>query len=212
MTPRLSTAERRREIVHAAIEVFASSNYRAAGVAEIARRAGVSEPLIYRHFPGKKALFVDILERVGRRIVEVWADAVADAPDALVALRRAGEVYVENLRSHPDEARLQFQALAEVGDPDIAAVLQANHRAYTEFFEGLIRRGQRERVIRADVDAHAAAWLLDGTGFTFTLTRLLDDELDPAQVDHIVGGLLDWLAAPGAKTRARKPTRREGTG
>lgn len=207
MSARLPTAERRHGIVRAATEVFAASNYRAAGIADIARRAGVSEPLIYRHFAGKKALFVDILERIGRRIVEIWAEAVAGAPDALAALRQAGEVYVENLRAHPDEARLQFQALAEAADPEIAAVLRENHRRYVEFFEGLIVRGQAEGVIRPEVDAHAVAWLLDGTGFTFTLTRLLDGDLDAAQVDHVIKGLLDWLAAPPARSATRKGTR-----
>ncbi|MCZ7528361.1 MAG: TetR/AcrR family transcriptional regulator [Acidimicrobiia bacterium] len=195
MTPRLSAAERQDQILRAATRVFARSNYRAAGVAEIAREAGVSEPLLYKHFPGKKALFLRILERVGRRILEVWEATVADAPDALAALRRAGEVYVENLRRHADEARLQFQALAEAGDPEVAEVLRANHAAYVGFFEALLARGQREGVIRSDVDAHATAWLLDGTGFTLTLTRVLDlDGDDGARTDQMFRGLLDWLA------------------
>ena len=197
MAQRLAATARRRQILRAATAVFARTNYRAAGVAEIAREAGVSEPLIYKHFASKKALFCEILGRIGSRIIEIWDDAIAGAPDALEALRRAGDVYFENARAHPAEARLQFQALAESADPEIAEVLRANHRAYVAFFEDLLKRGQRERVIRADVDPRAAAWLLDGTGFTSTLTRLLDiDDGGDEQVGPVMASLLDWLAAP----------------
>ena len=203
MPPRLTAPDRRRQILRCATAVFARSNYRAAGVAEIAREAGVSEPLLYKHFASKKAIFIEILGRVGARIVEIWEEAIAGAPDALTALRIAGEVYIENMREHPAEARLQFQALAEASDPEIAAVLQSNHRAYVELFERLLEQGRREGVIRADVDPHAAAWLLNGTGFTFTLMRLLDFDgavSSAARAEPVMTSLLEWLAAPAAFT------------
>lgn len=198
MAARLAAVDRRREILRAATTVFARSNYRAASVAEIAREAGVSEPLLYRHFPSKEALFCELLARVGRRIVEIWEQAIAGAPDALVALRRAGEVYLANLRAHPAEARLQFQALAESADPAVRAVLEANHRAYLAFFERLLARGRAEGVVRRDVDARAAAWLLNAIGFTSTLAGILAlEDGDGARVERLVATLLDWLAEPG---------------
>ena len=102
-TPRLKATDRRRSLMAAATDVFAESNYRATGVAAIAERAGVSEPILYRHFATKLELFCEILDRIGRRIVEIWAAAIVDEPDTLTALRRAGEVYFTNAREHPAE-------------------------------------------------------------------------------------------------------------
>lgn len=200
MSTRLTAAQRRRELVRAATTVFARANYRSARVSDIAAEAGVSEPMLYRHFPSKKALFCELLDRIGRRILEVWGDAIEGAPDALEALRRAGDVYVANLAEHPAEARLQFQALAESSDPEIAAVLRANHERYVAFFEDLLERGRTEGVLRDDADTRTVAWILDGMGVAFTVRDLLfADETaarDTADDASTIELILAWLATP----------------
>ncbi len=200
----MSADERRKEILIAATSVFAESNYSGARVAAIAEAAGISEALLYKHFPSKKVLFCEILQRVGLRIVEIWEKAVANETDALEALRRAGEVYVDNLRSHRAEAALQFQALAETSDPDIAAALRTNHLRYIAFFEELVKRGQYQGVIRGDVDPHVAATILNGTGLTFTLAQRLDLEGADASPAPMIAAELDWLSQPLHPTQLKE--------
>jgi AcrR family transcriptional regulator len=206
MPTRLTAAQRRRELLRAGTAVFARTNYRAARVSDIAAEAGVSEPMLYRHFPSKKALFCELLDRIGRRILEVWAEAVVDAPDALDALRRAGRVYVANLAEHPAEARLQFQALAESSDPEIAAVLRANHERYVTFFEDLLERGRTEGVLREDADTRTVAWVLDGMGVAFTVRDLLFADETAARGTAgnatTIELILAWLATPSREVMA----------
>lgn len=59
---RLSAAERRRSIVRAAIPIFASRGFHGATTRDLAAAAGVSEALLYRHFPSKEALYHAITE------------------------------------------------------------------------------------------------------------------------------------------------------
>ena len=66
---RLPASERRKQILRGAVRVFARSNYRAAKVAEIAAEAGVSEALLYKLFPSKQAIFLEILQHMSQRIV-----------------------------------------------------------------------------------------------------------------------------------------------
>lgn len=206
MARRLAAADRQQEILRAATAVFARSGYHDAGVADIAREAGVSEPLLYRHFASKKAIFSTILAHVGNRILEIWEDAIAGAPDAPTALRRAGEVYLSNLRSHGAEAQLQFRALAEADDPEVRAVLTANHRAYLKFFEGLVERGRAEGTLRADVDPRAVAFLLDAAGFTFALGQLLDlDDPDGSRTKGLIDDLLGWISIPDHPSSQKGP-------
>ncbi|MCP3935912.1 MAG: TetR/AcrR family transcriptional regulator [Actinomycetia bacterium] len=193
----MDAVQRRKEIMAAAVEVFAESNYRGGGVAAIARRAGVSEALLYKHFSSKKALLCEILERVGTSIPAIWEEATAGEPTALAALGTAGELYLRNLAVHPAEAALQFRALAETSDPEIAAVLAANHRGYVEFFEQLLLRGQGDGSIRADIDAHAAALTLNASGLAFTLNQQLGLDPDGAEARSVMRAQLDWLANPG---------------
>ena len=59
---RLPAAERRQAIVDAALRVFAGGSYSHATTAEIARAAGISEPILYRHFASKRELYLACLE------------------------------------------------------------------------------------------------------------------------------------------------------
>jgi len=57
---RLSAEERKTAIVKAALPLFARKGYAETTTKELARAAGVSEPLLYKHFPGKEALYLEI--------------------------------------------------------------------------------------------------------------------------------------------------------
>jgi TetR/AcrR family transcriptional regulator len=197
---RLSAKQRELEILHAAAKVFARSNYRVAATADIAVEAGIAEPTIYKYFPSKKELFIRILRRIGERILEIWEElAAADGRDGLSTLRRIGRAYVEGLRAHSDELKIQFQALAESDDPDIARQLRENHKAYVRFFAELIERGQNQGVVRPDVNPYATGWFLNGIGFTLTLVQLLgfDHQMSERRVQETINGYLDWLAGDG---------------
>jgi TetR/AcrR family transcriptional regulator, transcriptional repressor of aconitase len=58
--PRLSAKQRKAAIVQAALPLFARKGYAETTTKDLARAAGVSEPLLYRHFPSKEALYVEI--------------------------------------------------------------------------------------------------------------------------------------------------------
>ncbi len=191
---RLSARERELQILQAATRVFARSNYRLAGIADIALEAGISEPAIYKYFPSKKDLFIRILRRIGESILEIWQQIVtSEEGDSLSALRRMVRIYVEGLRAHDDDVKIQFQALAESDDPDIAHQLRENHKAYVRFLAQLIDRGKSEGIVRADVDPYAAGWLINGIGFTLTMVRLLgfDQEVAERRVIEMIDGYLE---------------------
>jgi len=58
---------RKGEILAAALGVFSESGYSSGSMREIARRVGVSEPALYRHFAGKDALFLALVKAAGGR-------------------------------------------------------------------------------------------------------------------------------------------------
>ena len=66
---RLPAEERKKQILLCAVKVFARSNYRSARVGDIAAEAGISEAAIYRHFPSKKSIYLEILRHMSGRIV-----------------------------------------------------------------------------------------------------------------------------------------------
>ena len=62
--PRLTAAARRLELIQTALRVFTEGSYRGTTTAEIARAAGISEPILYRHFASKRDLYLAALDYV----------------------------------------------------------------------------------------------------------------------------------------------------
>lgn len=199
---RLPALERRKSLLKAATHVFAERNYHGATTAQIAAAAGISEPLIYKHFASKKALFLAILEHVSRRVGERWQTLRQETADPTETLRRQALRYVANLGPHADELKIQFQALAEVADPDVRAQLVRDWQGYARSIERLLAAGQRGGLIRPDIDLTAAAWQFVGLTLMASLLSLLalPEEITAERigtmVDYLMDGLVTNLSPP----------------
>jgi AcrR family transcriptional regulator len=137
-TERKSKEVRREEILDAASAVFAEQGYHGASTEEIARRAGISQPYIFRLFGTKKDLFVAVNSRCFRQTLEIFQRA-AEGKRGEEALHAIGEAYGELLAS--DRAFLlgQMQAYAACDDPEICAEVRNGYGdlvAYVERVSG----------------------------------------------------------------------------
>ena len=71
--------QRRQQLFEVARERFAQQGFHATSMDEIAEAAGVTKPVLYQHFPSKRALYVELLEETGRQLLSTLADATARA-------------------------------------------------------------------------------------------------------------------------------------
>ena len=98
----MSAAARREVIEQAATEVFAERGYHAASIDEIARRSGVSAPVVYDHFESKLDLYRRLLERHRDELLALWREHLVPgaSPEGrarrLGALRRGPSLRVED--------------------------------------------------------------------------------------------------------------------
>src|SRR5947209_14262514 len=122
-TERKSKEERREEILDAALEIFARKGLHGASTEEIAKRAGISQPYIFRLFGTKKELYVAGVARCFRQTLELMQRA-AEGKRGEEALRAIGEAYGELLQTDRTYLRAQMQAYAASEDPEIAAVVR----------------------------------------------------------------------------------------
>jgi AcrR family transcriptional regulator len=138
-TTRKSQAERREEILDAALEEFAQHGYNGASTEGIARRAGISQPYVFRLFGTKQELFKAVAARCFRETLEMFQRA-AEGKRGEEALNAMGTAYVERL--HVDRSRLllQMQAYAACEDAEIRGVVREGYGdlvAYVERVSGL---------------------------------------------------------------------------
>ena len=71
--------QRRQQLFAVARERFSQQGFHATSMDEIAEAAGVTKPVLYQHFPSKRALYVELLEETGRELLRMLADATARA-------------------------------------------------------------------------------------------------------------------------------------
>jgi AcrR family transcriptional regulator len=182
---RLPAEKRRRQIIDTAREAFAAQGYARVGTADIARAAGISEPALYKHFAGKKELFLATLRATAPRLLKIWEEISVDYEDPIESLWAIGVYYYDHLESHAANMKLQFRALSEADDPDIRAALHDNFEAFVSFVADTLEEGKARGIVRPDVDTRMVAWQFLGIGMTLDLMHMLGfrDEMDRARAD-----------------------------
>lgn len=188
---RLSSHERRKQILRCAIRVFARRSYYGATTKTISEEAGVAEALIYRYFGNKRALFTAAVDHTGGRLIESIA-AIVDAhgEDPAKTLSALLHYYLEILRRHQDFAKMIFWVSAELDDPEVASVYLPHQERALGLLQGTIESWQEAGRIRPGVSPRSAAWMILGS---YQLLALMKHS---GHLDEVnVRAVLD-LAAP----------------
>ena len=126
MVVRLSAAERKDDVLDAAMIEFAERGLDGTSTEDIARRAGISQPYLFRLFGTKKELFIATVGRCFRETLEMFQRA-AEGKRGEEALHAIGTAYMEQLETNRTWLRAQMQAYAAADDPEIRAVVRAGY-------------------------------------------------------------------------------------
>src|SRR3712207_2879670 len=173
-TPRVrkSAAERRDEIVAAAIEHFAVGGYTGTSTEAIARDAGISQPYLFRLFRTKRELFLACHEVCHARILETFRAAARDVPREQ-RLESMGKAYVQLLE---DRTMLlfQMQSYTATADREIQAQVRARYGELVQEVARLTGAGSED------------LWRFFGTGMLLNVIAALDLPT--------VGGIEEWAA------------------
>jgi AcrR family transcriptional regulator len=189
MATRLPAEERKRAVLDCACGIFSTGSYRGTTTAEIARVAGVTEPVLYRHFASKRDLYLSVLGESWRRLRGLWDEAVAAEPDPRFWVGAMGQAYFQAKDPKLRCADLWVQALTEASDdPEIRKFLKRQMREVHGYVADVIRRSQEAGGILPDREASAEAWIFIAIGLLGTVGRrvggLLQDEFPTIIVER----------------------------
>ena len=131
--PRMPAEQRRELVLGEAMAAFAGRGYAGTSTEEVARRAGISQPYLFRLFPTKKALFLALVERCFRRVRDEFAAAAGGltGEEALMAMAEAYEALLDDRIL----LLLQMQAYAACEDPEIRVATRTGFRKLWEQVE-----------------------------------------------------------------------------
>jgi AcrR family transcriptional regulator len=131
---RQSAGERRDSILDAALVEFAAKGLHGTSTEDIARRAGISQPYVFRLFGTKRALFAEACRRCMREVREAMASAAEGKADK-DALDAMGAAYIELLSADPRRLTLQMHMYAACDEPEIREVAREGYGELVRFVE-----------------------------------------------------------------------------
>jgi AcrR family transcriptional regulator len=162
--------ERKRQLLSHAKQLFVTLGFQETTTEKIARAAGVTEPVLYRHFDSKKALFLEVLQEIRQATLDRWHAEAARMSDPLAKLHAIADLYLGSTREHALELRIMHRSLMEAHDDDIVACLRSFYLDSEQLLAGVIREGQQTGVFRRSLDPRVGAWELIRTALGYTLT------------------------------------------
>ena len=159
-------SDRRSQLLAAAERQFAERGYLAVRLEDIGAAADVSGPAIYRHFPNKEALLVELLVEISTRLLAGGRAVVADTTDPGDALGQLVDFHLDFTLGEPDLIRIQDRDLMHLPAAALRQV-RRSQRQYVEIWVHVLR-DQHPTLDEADARlmAHAAFGLLNSTPYS----------------------------------------------
>ncbi len=158
----VAEATTRERLLSAARALTEEGGYAAASVVSITQRAGLASGTLYRHFPSKAELFVELFRTVCQRELEVGREAAEREVDSTVErIESVLQTFAERALRNP---RLAWALIAEPVDP----LVDAERLAYRAHYASLLAAGLRAAIVAGEVPdqnvAFTAAALVGGVG------------------------------------------------
>ncbi len=158
---RMRAPQRRRQLLEVAAKLFAARGYRGTTTADLAADAGVTEPILYRHFENKLDMFVTLIGEISKEVIRAWQEALQDVDEPTERLRK---LLAGNPATHARGKgvyRVIFQAMTELDEePAIANAIRRHVSKLHKFLKAELAGLQEAGVVRRDEPAAALGWLL----------------------------------------------------
>jgi AcrR family transcriptional regulator len=192
---RLPGEERRALILEVARTLFARNGFHATGTNEIAAAAGCSEPIIYKHFASKQALFAAVIEECALEMRAALDQALADNSDPLEAYAWCARRFVSDPR-FIEITRLRTLALSLVHEPVIHEALLRVSEVMRGRWAGILVEGQRSGHVRNDIDVAGVCLLGLGVTLTAGYLQALGNEAAMAHLPAMLETVISLLRPP----------------
>jgi AcrR family transcriptional regulator len=167
---------------------------------EVAEAAGVTKPVLYQHFPSKRALYRELLEDVGRRLLAEITAATAPADSGRERVQNGFAAYFGFVTDNHSAFRLLFGASVR-NDPEFAEVAEAVLELLAEAVGEMIAVDlpPEHRMVLA----HAVVGVAEAVGRRALVD--LSSEHDPEMLAHWTAELV-WYGLRGIRTETEATT------
>jgi AcrR family transcriptional regulator len=192
---RLPAEQRRSQLLEVACDVFAARGFHATSMDDVAEAAGVTKPVVYQHFPSKRALYRELLEDADRRLLDAVRSATVHAASGRERVQEGFAAYFRFVTSDASAFRLLFGASVR-SDTEFAAIAEGAIEQIATLITGLIEIGpdhEHRRVL-----AHAVVGMAEATSRRLAVAG---GELDPDRLARWLAEMA-WFGLRGVRADA----------
>ncbi|MCP2242669.1 TetR/AcrR family transcriptional regulator [Lentzea aerocolonigenes] len=158
---RMPAQERRESILAAATEVFAEVGYLRGKTSVVARKVGVSEPVVFQNFGTKASLFAAVVDRAAEYVCRmVERLTTTNLPVSGLLETMLDPEHLEHVHSAGSVGAIFADASTITGEAEIEAAARNAVQRFAAAITALLDRGRADGELRADLDTEAAAWWL----------------------------------------------------
>ena len=187
--------EKRKQILDAAVRVFARTGYHGSRVGDIAEEAGVAHGLLYHYFASKEEVLQTIFRENWGELLQRFREVEQSDEPAAEKLAGIAKILLRTWRNDPDLVTVMVREVAR------SAQLQEQVDEVREAFaivQRVVEQGQADGTFRQDVDPRLASWVVYGgleeilTGWVLGQLPAGDEEVARAErtaIDIALGGL-----------------------
>ncbi|HEY0917013.1 MAG TPA: TetR/AcrR family transcriptional regulator [Solimonas sp.] len=200
-------AENRERILRAARTLVAQGGFREASINAVAAAAGLSTGALYRYFPSKADLFVEVLTEAVRRECDILREIIARPGTADQRLRAAVESFARRALEGP---HLAYAFIAEPIDPEVDAARILCRQEFSDVFKTVLGQGVASGEFPPQSVDVAAACIVGA--FTEALVRPVAPTTPRSKDEKLVEAIVDFcaraVAGPSTTMRPAAPRKR----
>ena len=192
MTDRsVAQEEKRKQILAAAVRVFARTGYHDCRVGDITEEAGVAHGLLYHYFTSKEEVLEAVFRDAWTEVLDAFRAVEASDESPREQLSHVAAILLGSWRRDPDLVRVLVREIGR--SPQVQRKVGELAQAF-EAIERIVARGQHEGVFRSDIDARLLSWIFYGsieeilTGWV--LGQLPDGDADVERAERTVVDVL----------------------
>ncbi len=188
MTDRsIAQEEKRRQILDAAVRVFARNGYHSCRVGDITEEAGVAHGLLYHYFTSKEEVLETVFRDTWTEVLDAFTAVESSDDPPREQLRHVAAILLRAWRRDPDLVRVLVREVAR--SPQVQSKVDELGLAF-KTIERIVERGQAGGAFRRDLDARFLSWIFYGaieeilTGWV--LGQLPDGDDDVARAEQTI--------------------------
>lgn len=166
---RVPTAQRKEQIIRAAMSLIAEQGLAGASMGRIAEIVSISEPAIYRHFESRREILLAVLDGVSMRLIATYNPE----GDAVKRIKRTAEAFYNFVMTHPEDARVLLEFVCSSPSEGLRDHVREKMLLIIGMARGLLEEGVRQGALKKNLDVNTKAWEIFSHGFTLNFASLL---------------------------------------